>query len=122
MGAQGDGDKSDFGGLTLSVIIPIFNEVDLLYRMSRKGWRCRYTPDCRVVHHHGAGTKQAGRAMIWESHRSLVRYFGKHLRGPGRALIPLIAAAAYLGAFIRAKGYHAGFRPEHHDLQLEHDR
>jgi hypothetical protein len=49
--------------------------------------------------------------MVWESHRSLVRYFGKHLRGAARILLPLIALAAYAAAFVRAKGFHAGFRP-----------
>ena len=58
--------------------------------------------------------------MIWESHKSLVRYFSKHLRGLSRILLPLVAVAAYGAAFARAKGYDAGFRPERNNLQLEH--
>ena len=89
-----------------------FNEVDLLKRLADKGWGCWYTPVAHVLHHHGAGTSQAPKkSMVWESHKSLVRYFGKHLRGISRLLLPFIALASYLTAFVRAKGYHAGFRP-----------
>lgn len=35
MGAYDDGDKSDFGGTTLTVIIPIYNEVELLAEVLR---------------------------------------------------------------------------------------
>ena len=88
-----------------------FNEVDLLKRLADAGWPCWYSAAGHVVHHHGASTRQApAKAMIWESHRSLVRYFGKHLRGAARILLPLIALAAYAAAFVRAKGFHAGFR------------
>jgi GT2 family glycosyltransferase len=89
-----------------------FNDVDLLKRLADKGWPCWYSAAGHVVHHHGASTGQANRkAMVWESHKSLVRYFRKHLAFPGRLLLPLIALAAYAAAFVRAKGYHAGFRP-----------
>lgn len=88
-----------------------FNDVDLLKRMWDAGWPCWYSSAAHVLHHHGSSTSQAKKAMVWESHKSLVRYFGKHLRGAARLLLPLIAAAAFLAALIRAKGYHAGFRP-----------
>jgi GT2 family glycosyltransferase len=86
-----------------------FNEVDLLYRMRQAGWSCLYTPRARVIHHHGASTRQVPRAMVWESHRSLVRYLRKHARGAERSLIPIVAAAAWAGAFIRARGWSPGF-------------
>jgi hypothetical protein len=49
--------------------------------------------------------------MIWESHRSLVRFLRKH-GGTANAKIGLffLAPVIYLAAFVRAKGYHAGFR------------
>jgi len=93
-----------------------FNEVDLLYRLSKAGSPCFYSAQAHVLHHHGASTKQVRKSMIWESHTSLVRYFRKHLKWPARALLPAIAAAAWTGAFLRAKGHHAGFRTQHHDL------
>jgi GT2 family glycosyltransferase len=93
-----------------------FNEVDLLYRMHLAGWPCWYDPSVRVLHHGGQSTRQVRKAMIWESHRSLVRYLNRHTRGLARAGLPLAALIAYAGAFVRAKGYDAGFRVERHDL------
>lgn len=87
-----------------------FNEVDLLIRMRKKGWLCAYTPHAEIIHHGGESTKQVRKSMIWESHRSLVRYFRKHhARGIEAIGYPFLAAAAYVGAFIRAQGYDAGF-------------
>ena len=98
-----------------------FNEVDLLKRLDDEGVKCWYCAETEVFHHHGSSTKQVRASMIWESHKSLVRYLKKHLRGAARIFLPLAALASYFGAFVRAKGYHAGFRTEHHNLQLEHD-
>ena len=88
-----------------------FNEVDLLKRMADAGWPCWYCAAGHALHHHGSSTAQAKKAMVWESHKSLVRYFRKHLRGAARLLLPMIAAASFGAAFVRAKGFHAGFRP-----------
>jgi GT2 family glycosyltransferase len=84
-----------------------FNEVDLLYRLHRAGWPCWYESSLSILHQHGASTRQRPVAMVWESHRSLVRYFRKHLRGPARLALPIVAAAAYVGAFVRANAKHA---------------
>lgn len=97
-----------------------FNEVDLLYRMQQAGFKCGYTPLTYILHHHGAGTRQVKPMMVWESHRSLVRYFEKHTQGPARALLPLVRLAIMIGALLRTRQIHAGFRPQHHYLQLEH--
>lgn len=85
-----------------------FNEVDLLFRLHQAGIHCLYTPQVEVLHVHGASTRQRPKAMVWESHRSLVRYFKKHLKGLQRAWIPGIAAAAYVAAFVRARGFDDG--------------
>lgn len=87
-----------------------FNEVDLLWRLAHKGWRCWYAPDVVVRHWGGASTRQVRPRMIWESHRSLIRYWAKHPQRPGgRLLLPFVAAAVYAGAFVRARGFYAGF-------------
>lgn len=88
-----------------------FNEVDLLYRLRQKGWLCHYAADIEILHHGGESTKQVRKNMIWESHKSLVRYFSKHLTGMARISLPLVAGIIYLAALVRARGYHAGFRP-----------
>lgn len=88
-----------------------FNEVDLLYRLKKAGWPCIYSPDVRVLHHGGESTKQVRKKMIWESHRSLVRYLWKHSKSTlSRMGIAIFAVAIYVSAFVRARGYHAGFR------------
>lgn len=91
-----------------------FNDVDLLKRLHDAGSKCLYCPDVVVVHHGGASTRQVRPAMIWESHRSLMRYFRKHTRNPlHRLLLPLLSAVVLAAAFIRARGYRVGFRTDH---------
>lgn len=88
-----------------------FNEVDLLLRLKQAGWPCLYTPTARVRHHGGESTKQVRKSMIWESHRSLVRFLRKHTgTGLARLALGLVVPVIYGAAFLRAKGYDAGFR------------
>lgn len=84
-----------------------FNEVDLLYRMKKAGWPCGYSPEVRIKHLGGASTRQVKKAMIWESHRSLMRYLRKHHPGP---FLFVLNGLVWLGALVRAKGVHRGFR------------
>lgn len=88
-----------------------FNEVDLLKRMDDAGLACWYFPDLHVVHHGGLSTRQVRKSMIWESHRSLLRYLWKHhgawWKAPGFWLLRLVVLGA---ALVRARGVHAGFR------------
>ncbi len=88
-----------------------FNEVDLLFRLKHAGWDCYFTAKTFIRHLGGASTRQVKKSMIWESHRSLVRYLRKHygtgLSGFGVSIIALLILAA---AFVRARGYDAGFR------------
>ena len=89
-----------------------FNEVDLLFRLKEKGWCCVYDPSVRVLHHGGESTKQVRPKMIWESHRSLIRYLKKHnLRWWNAPAMALVAVAIWLGALFRARTYDVGFRP-----------
>ena len=88
-----------------------FNEVDLLYRLDRAGFPCLYTPSVRILHHHGSSTRQVRRNMIWESHASLVRFLRKHYATPWNRLgLAILSFVIYVAAFIRARGYSAGFR------------
>ncbi|HVL38398.1 MAG TPA: glycosyltransferase family 2 protein [Fimbriimonadaceae bacterium] len=88
-----------------------FNEVDLLYRMAQAGWPAMYSPAVVIRHRGGESTKQVRKSMIWESHRSLGRFFRKHYRTPLNApLLWLLQFGLSLAAWVRAKGYDAGFR------------
>lgn len=85
-----------------------FNEVDLLKRLDRAGWKCWYSADVEIKHLGGASTKQVRRSMIWESHRSLMRYLRKH---ENSFVLPLVQVLVWLGALVRARGFSHGFRP-----------
>lgn len=87
-----------------------FNEVDLLYRLLKAGYPCLYSPEVAVRHFGGESTKQVRPAMIWESHRSLLRFMKKHYATRRNAVgLWLLGAALSAAAFVRARGYHAGF-------------
>ncbi|MEM4408322.1 MAG: glycosyltransferase family 2 protein [Candidatus Caldarchaeum sp.] len=89
-----------------------FNEVDLLYRLKKAGWEILYTPEVKILHYGGASTRQVRKKMIWESHKSLIRFYHKwYLRWWNVPLILLFDVLVGLTALIRAKGYDPGFRP-----------
>lgn len=88
-----------------------FNEVDLLKQMQKNGWKCWYEASISITHFGGESTKQVKKNMIWESHRSLIRYFSKNLKGLARISLPFLSLSIWLGAWVRARGFHEGFRP-----------
>jgi GT2 family glycosyltransferase len=85
-----------------------FNEVDLLKRLKGKCW---YEANLTIHHLGGASTRQTRKPMIWESHRSLIRYLFKHTSGLARIPLYPVSVIIWLGALVRARGYSAGFRP-----------
>lgn len=98
-----------------------FNEVDLLFRLKQAGWPCWYVGTVCIKHHGGESTKLVRKSIIWESHRSLLRYWKKHAKSPWDIILLALAWFPVLGtAFWRAKGYDKGFRPDGYHLQLEH--
>ncbi len=58
-----------------------FNDVDLSRRMANAGWQTWFTPDANMLHYGGASTAQRPRLMIVESHKSFLRFYGKHYLG-----------------------------------------
>ncbi len=93
-----------------------FNDVDWCYRAKKAGWKIWFDPAAKVLHHGGASTRQVRKAMIWESHRSLLRYYDKHVKA--RTFPPLtwlLTGLIWTGAWVRAKGWHAGFGPVDHN-------
>ena len=88
------------GGL-FDLQFPIFfNDVDLCWRIIHRGWHIWYCADARVRHKGGAGTSQRRRAMIAESHRSLLAFYRQYYRA---RLSPLVYAATVL--LVRASGW-----------------
>lgn len=73
-------------GYLLDEDFPIyFNDVELAYRLRRRGCTLWMTPASRVVHVHGASTRQLGSNLRPQHLGSLVRYL-KRTRSPGSIL------------------------------------
>ncbi len=82
-----------------------FNEVDWCYRAKRRGWKIVFHPEVVIIHHGGASTRQVRPQMIWESHRSLQKFYQKHYRQ--RLAKPIywwIMASISLNAWLRTLG------------------
>ncbi len=73
-------------------------DVDLCWRLGRVGWQVAYTPMAEVVHLQGVSTDRHPYRMIFEHHRSLLRFAGRSSLGWRKALLPLVA----LGIGVRA--------------------
>jgi N-acetylglucosaminyl-diphospho-decaprenol L-rhamnosyltransferase len=54
-----------------------FSDVDLSLRLARAGWRTRYVPTARVVHHVGASTSRHPRRLL-QWHLDRLSYYRKH--------------------------------------------
>jgi N-acetylglucosaminyl-diphospho-decaprenol L-rhamnosyltransferase len=73
-------------------------DVDLCWRLGRKGWSVGYATGAEVVHVQGVSTDRTPYRMIAEHHRSLLRFAVRSTDGWRRALLPLVT----LGISIRA--------------------
>jgi N-acetylglucosaminyl-diphospho-decaprenol L-rhamnosyltransferase len=66
-------------------------DVDLCWRLGRAGWRVAYAPAAEVTHLQGVSTDRHPYRMIYEHHRSLLRFAVRSSEGWRRALLPLVA-------------------------------
>ncbi|MCS7309876.1 MAG: glycosyltransferase family 2 protein [Armatimonadota bacterium] len=82
-----------------------FNEVDWCYRAKQQGLRMVFHPGVVIIHHGGASTRQVRPQMIWESHRSLQKFYEKHYRHRlPKPVYWLIRASIFLNAWLRTLG------------------
>ncbi|HYM27793.1 MAG TPA: glycosyltransferase, partial [Steroidobacteraceae bacterium] len=83
----------------------LFNEdVDFCRRVHDAGLRVVYDPEVRVYHRIGISKSVAPRIII-ERHRSMWRYYRKHLRGhPARDALTGAAIAARCGLLLAQGG------------------
>ncbi len=83
----------------------LFNDVDYCWRVREAGLEIWFVAEARVLHVGGAATKRAGPAMFAESHRGLVRFYRKHMRGrTPAAAIALASAVSWLNCAGRTLG------------------
>lgn len=66
-------------------------DVDLCWRLGRIGQRVLYVPDAEVTHLQGVSTASRPYRMIFEHHRSLLRFASRSTEGWRRGLLPLVA-------------------------------
>ncbi len=66
-------------------------DVDLCWRLGRAGWTVAYATAAEVTHLQGISTDRHPFRMIYEHHRSLLRFAGRSSEGWRRALLPLVA-------------------------------
>jgi GT2 family glycosyltransferase len=82
-----------------------FNEVDWCYRAKGMGFRIVFHPGVVIIHHGGASTRQVRPQMIWESHRSLQKFYEKHYRQRlPKPIYWLVRASMTLNAWLRTLG------------------
>ncbi len=65
-------------------------DVDLCWRLGRVGWQVAYAPTAEVTHLQGVSTDRHPYRMIFEHHRSLLRFAGRSSVGWRKALLPLV--------------------------------
>jgi N-acetylglucosaminyl-diphospho-decaprenol L-rhamnosyltransferase len=71
-----------------------WEDADLCLRLRERGGRIRYIPSAVVVHALGQSSARARARSLIAFHRSALRYYRKHHRGPTRVVaIPFAAAA-----------------------------
>lgn len=75
-------------------------EVDLCYRIRRRGWQIYWAPMAQVIHYGGQSTRQAATAMFLRLYEGKILYFRK-LHGPMAArLYKAILLAAALARLL----------------------
>ncbi len=94
----------ELGGFDESFPI-YYNDVDLAFRMREKGYKIGYLPQAQVYHKVGSATSHLKPKMIFETHRSLFKFFKKHTQ-PVRfwfqavLLLPLLEFSAVMRVFV----------------------
>jgi N-acetylglucosaminyl-diphospho-decaprenol L-rhamnosyltransferase len=67
-------------------------DVDLGWRLGRRGWRVVYDPEGAVVHVGGTSTSRRPYRMALEHHRSMWRFSQRRYTGARRAALPAVGA------------------------------
>ncbi len=79
-----------------------WEDADLCQRLRERGGRIVYVPGARVEHGAARSSSRARARSLVAFHRSALRYYGKHHRGPSR-VVALPFAALALGARLIVK-------------------
>lgn len=58
-----------------------FNDVDLCYRIKKRGGKLYFLPEAKALHYKGGSTRQAKPEMILSAHLSFFRFLSKYKNG-----------------------------------------
>lgn len=95
------------GGLWDEKFPMFFSDVDWCRRVWDAGWRIRFVPEVKVVHHQGVSVHKRRAAMIWTSHKSFYDYLCKYNRDwYGKILNAVAGITLMIAAICRIAGYY----------------
>jgi hypothetical protein len=77
-----------------------FSDVDWCRRVRDAGWRIRFVPEVKVIHHQGVSVHQRRAAMIWTSHKSFYDYLSKYHRVWREKILNALAGISLLSAAV----------------------
>src|ERR1044072_1674876 len=81
------------------LVFMYIEDIDFCLRANQAGWQVHYHPGLRVLHHIAGSSRQVPFSMIVELHKSIWRYYAKHVRRT-----PLKGAAAGVVIWGRCAG------------------
>lgn len=89
-------------------------DLDWCMRFRRAGWKIKFVPDARVVHHQGTCSRTRPFFVEWHKHRGMIRFYRKFFREdyPG-ALMLLVSLGVWL-RFGAVAAYHASAQTVSH--------
>jgi GT2 family glycosyltransferase len=86
-----------------------FNDVDLCFRIKKRGWKIYFYTGAKVIHHKGASTKEVKAKMIWLSHLAFYKFFKKHKTSlTNRLLLFIFLIPLISSAWVRILFFHLG--------------
>ena len=78
-----------------------YEEVDLCYRLTKRGWQIHYNPAVVVTHIGGASTQQARAEMAVQFYSSLAHFYSLHYSHIRMAELVIIITCVALGRLVR---------------------
>ncbi len=88
-------------------------DVDLCWRLGRRGWRIGYVTDAEAVHVQGVSTARHPYAMLVHHHVSLFRFAARSSTGWRRLALPAVAAGLAVRAALAFVHHWAGPEGRH---------
>jgi GT2 family glycosyltransferase len=73
-------------------------DIDWCYRIKGAGWKIYYNPNVEIVHYKGASSRRKPNKVVYEFHRAMFLFHGKHLAKDYNFLINVFV---YLGITLK---------------------